>query len=331
MEFCVKKILFYAHQLNYRGTTNSLVDYAEFNQSVLGNESTIAYNASFDDKGLDILSQPDVIDRIKKRFNVIPYEAGPEKNFDKLNDIASKYNVFYFQKAGLKEDPVITTTQTANHAVFQYCEPHGNRYAYISEWLSKNSKTQLNIDVPFVPYVVDLPPPNSDIKQRLGIPKNKFVYGRHGGLFTFDKQFVWDTIYKIASTRDDIVFLLANTDRVYEHRNIIYLPPFFGNQEKSNFINACDAMIHGRNLGESFGGAICEFLFFNKPVLAWEGGFDRNHELLLNQDGLLYSEDNLEMKLILLREYMQGKDFKKIVEPFTPKNVMQKFDEVFIK
>jgi len=327
----MKKILFYAHQLNYRGTTNSLVDYAEYNQSILGNESTIVYNASFNDEGLDILSNDDVVESIKKRFNVIAYEAGPEKNFDKLNDIASKYDLFYFQKAGLRENPEITSTKTANHAVFQYCDPHGDRYAYISEWLSINNKYSHNIDIPFVPYVVDLPPPNKDLRKELGIPKDKFVYGRHGGQYTFDKGFTWSAIKYIAENRDDIVFLLANTMKVVEHPNVIYLEPFFGNQEKSNFVNACDAMIHGRNLGESFGGAICEFLFFNKPVMAWEGGFDRNHVLLLNSSGLLYTQDTVLSNMLHLKEYVEGKDFKHIVEPFTPKNVMNKFEEVFIK
>jgi len=328
----MKKILFYSHQLNYRGTTNSMVDYAEYNESILGNQSTIIYNADFNEDGLDILSQQKVIDELKKRFEVIPYHAGPEDDFNELQNIASKYDVFYFQKAGCIEEPEITTTQTANHVVFQYCQPHGDRYAFISEWLSVNNSFINKVyDIPFVPYVVDLPPANKDLRKELGISKDKYVFGRHGGVFTFDKRFVWDTIAHIVNTRDDIVFLMANTDPIYRHPNIIYLPPFFGNQEKSNFIDACDAMIHGRNLGESFGGAICEFLFHNKPVLAWEGGFDRNHILLLEKHNLLYNESNILNKMIHLREYAKGKNFKQIVEPFSPENVMKKFDEVFIK
>ena len=326
-----KKILFYTHQLNYRGTTNSLVDYAEFNESVLGNESTIVYNADFNDEGLDILSSDKVIEDLKKRFNVIPYHAGPEKNFDKLNDIASKYDLFYFQKAGLPENPAITSTKTANHAVFQYCVPHGDRYGYISEWLSEEAKRLHNIDIPFVPYIVDLPPPNKDLRAELGIPKDKFVFGRHGGQYTFDKGFVWGAIRQIAETRNDIVFLMANTMKVVQHPNIIYIDPFFGNQEKSNFINACDAMIHGRNLGESFGGAIAEFLFHNKPVMAWNEGFDRNHVKMLAETGLLYDEKTVYNNMIHLRDYMVGKEYKHIVEPFTPKNVMEQFNKVFIQ
>ena len=326
-----KKILFYTHQLNYRGTTNSLVDYAEYNQSVLGNESTIIYNADFNEQGLEILSDKNVISEVSKRFNVIPYHAGPEDDFRELNDIASKYDLFYFQKAGLKEEPEITSTKTANHAVFQYCDPHGDRYAYISEWLSMEAKKNLNVDVPFVPYVVDLPSPNMDLRAKLGIPKDKFVFGRHGGFYTFDKDFVWDKVAKIANERNDVVFLFANTYKMYEHPNIIYLPPFFGNQHKSNFIAACDSMIHGRNLGESFGGAVCEFLFHNKPVLSWEGGFDQNHVLLLKEENLLYNDQNVYDKMIEMISISKTRNWKRIVEPFTPQNVMKKFDEVFIK
>ena len=323
----MKKILFYAHQLNYRGVTNSLVDYAEFNQSVLGNESTIVYNTAFNAPGLDILTDDSVVKKLKTRFNIIPYDAGPEDDFRELDTMASKYDLFYFQKAGLQEEPEIKSTQTANHAVFQYNDPHGDRYAYISEWLSVFCS---NGKIPYVPYVVDLPPPNYDLRKQLGIHKNKTVFGRHGGFYTFDIDFVWKNIVRITQTRDDIIFLLANTKRSYEHPNVIYLPPFFGNQEKSNFINACDAMIHGRILGESFGNSICEFLFHNKPVLAWEGGYDRNHILLLQKYGLLYNDGNILDKIYNIKSVID-KDYKSAVKEFSAELVMKKFDEVFIK
>ena len=33
---------------------------------------------------------------------------------------------------------------------------------------------------------------NKDLRKELGIPIDKFVFGRHGGLYTFDKGFVWN-------------------------------------------------------------------------------------------------------------------------------------------
>ena len=89
-------------------------------------------------------------------------------------------------------------------------------------------------------------------------------------------------------------------------------------------------MLHGRELGESFGLAISEFLFHNKPVLAWSGGFDRNHVQMLQHTGLLYDDEKqLREKLLSIRDYKNG-DYKAIVEPFTPANVMRKFQQVFL-
>ena len=60
------KVLFHAEQLNYRGTTNSVVDYARYNQEILGNESAIIYDIdSSGIAGFEIGSNPKVIEYIK--------------------------------------------------------------------------------------------------------------------------------------------------------------------------------------------------------------------------------------------------------------------------
>ena len=324
----MKKVLFFNHQLNLRGTTNAVVNYADYNQRILGNESTIIFNSALRDPGHhDIASDPKVVEQLSKRFNVIAYDAGPNNDFRPMQSIAANYDLFYFLKAGHIEEPMITTTKTANHVVFQAYSPHGDIYAYVSEWLANHSSKG---EFPFVPHIVDLPPPNMDLRAKLGIPKNKFVFGRHGGYTTFDLPFVHSVIATIASRRNDIVFLMPNTRKFFEHPNILYLPSFFGAQETSNFVNACDAMIHGRKDGETFGLSICDFLFHNKPVLAWEQGLNLNHVTLLGKHGLLYNEKTLADKMLNLREVVD-RDYRSIVEPYTPKNVMKKFKKVFLK
>jgi hypothetical protein len=69
-------------------------------------------------------------------------------------------------------------------------------------------------------------------------------------------------------------------------------------EKKANFINTCDAMIHARQRGESFGLSVAEFLSLDKPVLAWEGGRDLNHLEMLKDSYTLYNEDNFIGKLI---------------------------------
>ena len=325
------KVLFQCEQLNYRGVTNSVYDYARYNQEILGNESIIVYNSSIPVLGIDTGSIPTVVDKFKKQFNVVSYSSEEE-----LNDIASKYDVCYSQRAGHKVDlggnriPIVTTTKFAVHSVFQYYDPHGDVYAYISEWVSNNVAKTYNVPVcPFVPYIVESPKPTMDLRQVIGIPKNKLVFGRHGGFNTFDIPFVKQTILRILNERDDIVFLFLNTEKFVDHPNVVHINPVFDRNTVSNFVNACDAMLHARMLGESFGLAISEFLYHDKPVLAWEGGYDGNHVNMLSDYKTLYNETNVYDMIMNFRD-MPKQDFKKIVEPFTPKNVMQKFADVFL-
>jgi len=89
-------------------------------------------------------------------------------------------------------------------------------------------------------------------------------------------------------------------------------------------------MIHARGDGESFGLAICEFLFHDKPVLAWEGGQDQHHTQLLKNHNLLYNLNNVEeMMLDLTTTQKYPNVYRDIVKRFNPDTVMKKFNDVF--
>lgn len=321
----MKKILFHSHQFNYRGVTNSLVDYAKYNRELLGNESVLIYNKAFNKDGLDIHSSEEVIDKLKKDYEVLSYTTTEE-----LNDIASKFDAVYSQKAGHKEEPIITTTRDCVHCVFQYFEPHGDRYAYISQWLSENVGDKQR---PFVPYIVNLPESNPDasknFRKKYGISDEQYVFGRLGGFETFDIPFVKENVVKLVHKFDHLVFMFANTAVFYEHPRIIYTPAFFGQQEKSDYIGSCDAMLHARNLGESFGLSVAEFLFHNKPVISWMGGFDGNHRVMLKNPLCFYGEHNVYDRILGLRNRPKL-NYKSWVSEFTPEAVMKKFNEVFL-
>ena len=90
-------------------------------------------------------------------------------------------------------------------------------------------------------------------------------------------------------------------------------------------------MIHARSDGESFGLSICEFLFHNKPVISCGLGRDQNNVDLLKDNGLVYyNKYQLLENIFKLKNKMLNKDYQKIVEPFSPENVMKKFNEVFL-
>lgn len=319
------KVLFHLEKLvdPPRGVAVSVFDYARYNQEILGNESIIVHGNA---------AESSVAAKFKDQFNLIKYDSE-----EHLNEIASKYDFCYSQRAGKKVDidgrvlPNITSTKFGVHSVFQWYDPHGDVYAYISEWLAQNVSETYSAPLhPFVPYIVEMPDPIYDLREMIGIPKDKLVFGRHGGHNTFDLPFVKDMIKRIVSERDDIVFLFLGTDRFMDHSNVIHLDSTFDRKMISSFIHACDAMLHARELGESFGLAISEFLYHNKPVLAWNGGFDRNHVHMLSQFNSLYRDERECYDLIANFRDLPNQDYRKAVQSFSPTAVMQQFQKVFL-
>ena len=68
--------------------------------------------------------------------------------------------------------------------------------------------------------------------------------------------------------------------------------------EKVKFINTCDALLHARHRGETFGLTIAEFMSKNKPIFTYSGSAEKNHYLLLDNQGILYdSSDDLYCKI----------------------------------
>lgn len=315
------KVLFHTNTLNYRGTSVAVADYARYNQDILGNESIIAY-CKTNGQEKDMGNEPAVIDALEKEFQVVGYRAGYLEN--KIDD--NKVDLAYFINSGRKE-ALPTNCKTAVHAVFQFNDPHGDRYAYISKWLSDEMSSG---SIPFVPHIVSLPTPTSSFRKTLGIKDDQIVVGRIGGYYTFDIDGVKEYIKRLVNDNDKFVFLFAGTEPFINHPNVKFINEFHSPQKKANFINTCDCMLHARQRGESFGLSIAEFLSLNKPVLAWNGGHDRNHLEMLKDSGTLYSnEDDLNYMLHNLGEFKE--DWSRRVEEFKPEPVMKKFDEVFIK
>lgn len=325
------KVLFHTNTLNYRGTSVAITDYAKYNQEILGNESVIAYCKTYGQEK-DMGNEPAVIDELEKKFQVISYRAGDlSKKIDR-----EKIDVAYFITSGQKQsglpplpetdEDFPTNCKTAVHAVFQFNEPHGDRYAYISKWLSDKMSGGT---IPYVPHIVKLPEPSGDYRQALGIGTDKIVIGRIGGYFTFDIPEVKNYISKLVQSTDKFVFLFVGTEPFINHPNVKFINEIHSPQKKANFINTCDAMLHARMRGESFGLSIAEFLSLDKPVLAWAGGHDLNHTEMLKDSGTLY---NNEMELSYLLDNCRDlkQDWRSRVSEYQPDKVMNKFKEVFL-
>ena len=102
------------------------------------------------------------------------------------------------------------------------------------------------------------------MRAKLGIPKDAVVLGRHGGLDTWNLDFVNKTILKVLDVRTDLHFIFLNTLKFAQHSHIHFVDGTHDNILVSEYINSCDAMIHARWEGETFGLACAEFPYQGK-------------------------------------------------------------------
>lgn len=320
------KILFYGNTLNYRGTTTAIRDYALYNQEVLGNESFISYDKTIAYRK-DFGNEANVINNFSKKFNVYSTDGKNLNQIIKNNQI----DVAYFIIGGGKT-PITTQEydcKTAIHAVFQSKDVHGDSYAYISKWLSEKMS---NGKTPYVPHIVKLPKPTKNLRKKLNIPKNATILGRIGGSTTFDISYIKNAVQNTLQKNKDIYFLFIGTNKFINHERVIFHDQVFDLQEKANLINTCDAMIHARRQGESFGLSIAEFLYFNKPVIAQNGGEDRNHLDMLKNSNLLYNNQEEAVNMMVnIKDYIHQEVWRTRVLKYNPKFVMEKFNKVFLK
>jgi hypothetical protein len=312
---------FHSNSLTLRGAEVALYDYAFFNQGILKNTSVVFYKAKNQ-------NDQSVINKFQKHFKTIPYNDIAE-----LEILAKENNLdlMYFIKSGEKDANFLSNTPSVIHAVFPVApsQLHGDQYAFVSEWLSKECS---NGRIPFVPHMIHLPTCTGDLRGELGIVKDTTVLGCYGGADSFNLDFVKRTTLEALSLRDDLVFLFMNIAPYSQHPRLIFLPGCSDMEYKTKFINTCDGMLHGRGIGESFGIACGEFSVKGRPVLTYAFSPQRSHIEILGKKAILY-KGKRDLKEILLnfnRSTKNQKNWDAYSDSFSPEKVMQRFDSVFI-
>lgn len=317
----MKTIVFYDNNLTLRGTSIALFNYADYNEKILGNKSII------------IAKPDDYINLAKEKFinrfdtHFMWYNTSEFQNFMNVNNV----DYFYVIKEGSMGDGILLSeTPTLVHSVFCKNEPHGHKYAYVSDWLAKNQGYKS--ETHSVPHIVEkLPPQVYDLRERLCIPKNKLVFGYYGGSTEFNINWVHEVINRIVTERDDIVFLFMNVNKFMEHPNVMFLSGTWVLEEKSSFVNACNAMIHARLYGETFGLACGEFALENKPIITYYGSGERNHIEVLGERGIYYNNpEELYNIFNNFKNYIKFDDYNTPYLQFNPELIMDKFNKVFL-
>lgn len=309
------KIGFFVGQLGLRGTDQFVWKLADLSERLLGHNAIIVTRKN----------QPqnqDVTDESKamfhRRFLVVPLMP-----YEDLDTIAARYGVqaMYISSWGIPDGLVTSRTPCLIHAIFDCLTPYGHVYASISSHMKRKCGASCEV----LPFCAELLPKSKDLRQTLGIPATAFVFGRHGGYDTFDIPFVHDAIRTI--TDDDVYIVFMNTRQFMPSSpHVIFLQGSPDLQDRSNFVHACDAMVHSRSHGETFGMAIAEFSLANKPVLTTPCG-DSAHIDILQPN--VWVGRNTE-------EYVQAmKDIRNApagsydaYKQFSPAVVAQKFQEL---
>ena len=281
-------IAFHSNQISVTGTEIALFDYAAGNEDVLGGKSIILHNKNSKN------NEKSAIDKFSKRFEVIAYDT-----FSDVDSHLKRHNasLMYMIKSGKNDGLISRVVPTMVHAVFPTnpLQAHGASYAYVSEWLSRRCSADR---IPCVPHMVELPKIDEDLRDELGIARSDIVIGSYGGRFNFDILEARLAIEELLSTSAGLKFIFMNTEPFTNQPSAIFLPGSTDLDYKVKFINTCDAMLHARRLGESFGLACAEFSICNKPIITYKHNKHTHHHDILGNKAFYFSDKQSLIEII---------------------------------
>ena len=327
-----------------RGAATAVYDYAHFGERLLGFERPLiicSNSMNGDDASLKLN-----LKRLRARFGANRvfmmkqrwFKGNARRLVPEVDAVLAAHNVthLYIMKGGLRDGFLSRLPGVRNcvHAAFSATQPHGCAYARVGS----SVPTARGVDVPVISHVVQRQESTGDdLRAALGIPRNATVFCRHGGTPTFNIPFVKAAVAQHAGDEPSAWFLFMNTARfVKEHPHVRFLPPETDDAAKSRFIRTCDAMLHARREGETFGLAVAEFSAHNRPVITSSAHDDRgrarHHLDSLGKRGLYY--DSKESLLRLLRTFdrtaARTGDWRAYTQ-YAPEVVMQTFRRVFLE
>ena len=323
-----------------RGTEVALFDYADGAERILGHHAWILYHSQAPNNFAGCVA------RFAERFghdHVIALDDWSEVDgFLATQRITHLYQIKCNNDGRLSKLPSV---RNMIHAVFEAGDPYGEIYAKISPCVPGSC--------PVVPHIVQPQQEEGpDLRGELGIPPEATVFGRYGGYESFDIDVAREAVLEVARESLDvgssdlpgggsrIFFLFMNTPPLAEPLpNIIHVGKTSDAARKSAFIRTCDAMLHARSCGETFGLAVGEFSAHNRPVITssehTDNGTARMHLDVLGAKGLYYRD--APSLAALLRGFERtgrhsrvGRDWN-AYRQFEPSRVMRTFEQVFLR
>ena len=302
------KILMHSNHFGPRGTEVALYDFADAFEELLGAE---AHVVTFGAEGiirrmpppLSMITLPKFTARFPGRVHLLMKNGHSE-----VDDLIANLtpDAFYAIQCGAKTCTEVWPspekwcgkTKTLLHSVFEGGEPHWDSFAVASEVIPR---------LPHVPVVHlmakwgeggvrEQPRVQHQLREAWGVPHTAKVFCRHGGMDSFDIAFVREALCAHAAAAPEDYFVLLGTQAFAcdaAHPNIIHLPTNVDMGFKVSFLANCNACLHARGGGETFGLSVAECSLAGLPVFTYcappeEASF---HTLMLGKEGLLYCNE----------------------------------------
>lgn len=314
------KIAFNLKNIDVRGTATAGYDYAVSLKEYYNIDSILLASNNETHDEIAIL-------KFKKRFQLFYYD-----NYDDINKIVKDNlcDILYTIKYGKNDGVNKCCIPEVIHCVFDMSEPHGSLYVGVSKYVA--NKYGYNL---YVPHMISLKPSktNDNMRKMLNIPNDAIIFGRHGGIDTFNINFVMDNIIKIVNEYKNIYFVFVNTLNFYTHNQIIYLDKIIDNDIKNKYISTLDAYIEAGSLGHSFGIACGEVSINNKPIILYDSPnlWNKAHIDIIGDKGIYFTDSDSFYKAITEfnpKNYI-NKDLN-AYKYYNPKNIIKIFKETFI-
>ena len=322
---------FFVKHFSERGTEVATYDYAKYNEELLNNKSYIICFTPDIQRRYGFPPENYSYNKFKERFEIIEIQ-----DIFYMQDVIQKYNLhfFYTLTHGAKDifqfdnKFIWGKCKTIKHCVFRTNSPESDYYISLSNMLNQ----KYNTNIPVIPLMVDLPDCSENLRNELNIPHDAIVYGRYGGMDEFNILCMYEAIVEyLNSNLDNCYFLFMNTKQFCYHPRIIYLDKNIDLIHKVKFINTCDAMVHARSMGETFGLSIGEFSVKNKPIITCDCG-DNEHIKILGDKALLYNSSEDIMNIFKnIRTIIASRSDWNAYNLYSPSYIMGLFDKFIFK
>ena len=294
-----------------------MMDYAHYCETLLGHQCIIVTPKNHQQNSMD--NNECAYRWIANRFPILFTDS--ENTL-----IKNQVDLIYVIKHGQKDDIEFNTIPYVVHCVFDMTHPHGKVYAAVSETLAKKFNA-----TSWVPHIVSMNAfwSMDDLRPQLSIPPHATVFGRYGGLDTFNLDFAKGVISHIVRHRPDVYFLFMNTPQWDNHPQIIHLPAISNQNFKKRFIKTCDAMVVPETMGHTFGLSIAEFQTFRKPILCYNHNlYNTAHIDILGDEGRYFKTHG---ELLDLIQTFDNETSTNMYRRFNPDDVIERFHQVFLQ